>query len=241
MNTVVELPSRGMIYDKNLNIPSEVVIRPFTTKDEKSLYGSGGIKGLNSLISNCIVEPKELDIDNLTSFDKTAILIKLRSITLGSEYTFKVKCRSCGETQDVKVDLDELPVDYLDETELPITVELPRCKDTLEIKFLSEKVREKITKEAQRACKKSKENVDDELYIIGLMNRIVTINGETLDVFSLRDYVENLTGYDSAFLRKKLSDVKVGVDMVVDVECKCGEESEALVSPGYEFFQPTFQ
>lgn len=241
---VVKLPSGGLCYDEKANIPEEVTIRPFKTADEKSLYGTGGVKGINNLLTRCIVEPKDLDVNQLTAFDKTAILMKLRSITLGSKYKFKTRCPHCKTPSELEVDLNEFPVSYLDETMLPITCKLPNSEDVLELRFISEAERTRLDKSAERNVKKLKNvSAQEELYILRLVASVAKVNEEELDAFKLRDYIENMSGMDSAYLHHTMSGVDVGVDMTVEVECpnnSCGEYYDALVSPGYEFFRPEF-
>lgn len=241
---VVKLPSRGLCYEREDNIPAEVTIRPFKTADEKSLYGTGGVKGINILLSRCIVEPKDLDVDKLTAFDKTAILLKLRAITLGSMYNFKARCPFCRTETKMEVDLDSLPVNFLEEDMIPLACKLPQSGDELELRFINEKERARLETVAQRATHKRKDvTANDELYILRLVASICKVNGEELEAFALRDYVEDMSGMDSAYLHRYMSDLDIGVDMTVEHECDnpdCGEFFDVVVSPGYEFFRPEF-
>ena len=106
------LPSMGLLNEGLDN--GEVVIRNMTTAEEKMLLGSTQ-DAFDNILKACIVEPKDLDLDELCSSDKHFLLMKLRIISYGSDYFVGYKCPSCGATSEYKINLDELTVHYLKE------------------------------------------------------------------------------------------------------------------------------
>jgi hypothetical protein len=103
----VSLPSRGVGYK---SAPTGVVeLRPMTFEDEKMLSTSKG-KGqdiLNLLLSNCA--PK-LNIDELYSFDKLFLILKLREISYGPDYVTAITCPACSIETNLTISIDKIGV-----------------------------------------------------------------------------------------------------------------------------------
>ncbi len=95
------LPSMGFAgYSK------EIRIRAFTFEDEKILRGiqnaNQGDKVITQLISRCV---EGVDVADLTIFDKTFLLFKLREISYGDEYNIEGECGGCGTPNELLVTL----------------------------------------------------------------------------------------------------------------------------------------
>lgn len=235
-----KLPSNGKLGE---NSPTEVTIRNITTREEKLLLGSSN-DALDQILSACIVEPKGLDINSLLGADKHFILYKLRIISYGPIYHVTAKCPSCGRESEYKIDLDDLEVNYLpDDFEEPYsTIVLPRTKSKVALKIPREADLIKARDKARRYNKKFPESKGDINYIYNLMTNIATIDGK--EVTSQRDlqkFIEDLPGYDSAFLKNEISKVKVGLDTELIEECPhCGEDVQFVVPITSEFFRTRF-
>jgi len=113
-----------------------VVLRKMTGREEAILadrkYARNGGKLVTELLHSCIVEIDGLEkngrgpVAGMYSADRNYLLLRLRSITFGSELESTYTCPGCGESISALEDLDELPVRMLQEGEeqQDLTVEL---------------------------------------------------------------------------------------------------------------------
>lgn len=112
----------------SINVPSgaKVSLKPITFEEEKLLINSSNAKQdpLDILISRCVTIDGD---DDLLFIDKVYLLFKLRQISFGNEYKFRIACPSCRVDDTYSVMIDQIPVEGLDTTD-PVTVELPMCK-----------------------------------------------------------------------------------------------------------------
>ena len=109
----IDLPSRGQAYN---NLEGSVEIRPFTYEEEKLLRSiskvSQGKGAIEKIFDNCV---KGVPYDALTIPDKSFILFKLREISYGNEYPVVFNCTNCQTDNRMRVEISELPVNYVDE------------------------------------------------------------------------------------------------------------------------------
>jgi len=113
-----------------------IVLRKMTGKEEAILadrrYQRNGGQLVTELLHSCLVrigdKPKNgrSSVAEMYSADRNYLLLKLRSITFGSELQASYTCPSCGETTQVIEDLDELSVRALADGDSPddVVVEL---------------------------------------------------------------------------------------------------------------------
>lgn len=233
-----KLPSGGIVYDRKF---SDVTVRNITTAEEKLLLGSSN-KAIDDLISACIVEPKDLDLSKLIIPDKHFILVKIRVVSYGSEYEVDYRCPSCSKMGKYKINLDDLNVYYLEDGfTQPFDVELPVSKDTLSISIPTGADLDNAEKQGKKLHKKFPEAKGDYAYICRIMANIKEVNSEELTFEKLREYVEAMHGKDSAFLRKSLEDIKVGIDTEIEDTCPlCGDDIKFMLPFGENFFRPQF-
>ena len=238
--TTVELPSKGLLYD---NIPKEVTLRMITTAEEKFLYGSTS-NAFTKVLKNCIVSPKEINIDELLPVDELFLIFQLRIHTYGPEYRIEGTCPHCGNKEVFTINLDEMPCYYLDDNFVePIDIELPKCGSTVSIKLLRKKDYEAVNRQAKKLAKNTKANPRELEYILRMARYIKAIDGKEVDAIQAQSFVEKLTGYDSAKFWNDLDKlVKCGIDTVADVTCgACNENYELEYGISSEFFRPKFE
>lgn len=238
--TTVKLPSKGIIYE---NIPEDLTIRAMTTSDEKVIFGSTNSDALDKVIRKCVVNPDNLDTSKLTPADMSAILIKLRTHTYGSEYTMQGRCPECNKVESYDINLDELPITYLeDDFKEPIEVTLPVSGDVLSVRLLRNNDYKVVSSQAKKIAKKMRINSRELEFIYRMARHILQINGEDVDQSKAQEYVSNMVGKDSAYYSWKLGEVaNFGIDTSALVECKdCGEEFELPFEINSEFFRPKF-
>lgn len=235
----VTLPSRGIPYE-GTGIPAEVSLRGMTTRDEKILYASQGGDVFKKILRNCIVSPKNIDINKLIAQDEMFLILQLRMVTYGDDYKVTIPCPHCGNKDTYTIKLSSFETKYLDESfREPIMIELPRSGDILECKLLRNEDNEFVEKYARKRAKQFNLNYREEEYTCRLARYIVSVNGEKLDFTDTREYVENMQAMDSRKLLTVFESLEVGVDPVASATCSaCGEDFDFSVPITSEFFRP---
>ncbi|AMM44844.1 baseplate hub subunit [Bacillus phage SP-15] len=236
-----KLPSLGKINDIN----PIITLRNMTTAEEKLLLGSTS-NALDQVLNSCIVEPAKLDVNSLISPDKHFILIKLRVLSYGPDYYVKHKCPSCGKLSEYKIDLDKLDVHYLDEdfTEpfdeftLPVSnkkvaLRLPRMSDLND-----------ADAKARKFHKKFPDAKGDMAYVYRLIANIYSVDDDAeMTSIQLQNFVEELHTRDTAYIKNRMSKVKIGIDTTIFEECPnsaCGEDVQFELPINSEFFHARF-
>lgn len=117
----LELPSNGQ----------KINYRPFLVKQEKILLSAlesnkdGEIAlALKQVITDCIVEPKNFDIESVPIFDVEYIFLKIRGKSVGEKVTLKLKCPDDEKVVvDYELDLDKIDVLVDDNHTLEVKLE----------------------------------------------------------------------------------------------------------------------
>lgn len=238
--TTVKLPSKGILYE---GVPEDVTLRAMTTNDEKIIFGSTTPNAVSKILQRCIVSPEDLDISKLTPSDESYLLLKLRTHTYGSDYPIVGHCPECGASNTYDINLDELPVTYLnDDFTEPFDIKLPSSEDTLSVRLLRNHDYTQIHSQTKKIAKKLRANVKELEFIYRMAKYIVKLNGEDIDQVKAQEYVGNLVGKDSAYFFWKINKIaNFGVDTTSTVVCKdCGEEFDLPFEINSEFFRPKF-
>lgn len=238
------LPSKGLLYGDEFG--SEVVIRSMTTFEEKMRLGTQGFwKTMSGILDAVVTSPDIYDTTAMTLFDFYFLMYKMRTVSYGPIYRVNVTCPKCGRTEVIKVDLDSLEVNYLEEGfKEPFTIgPLPRSKDVLECRFL--RVIDSINneKKSREILERSPNYIGDPMYILNRVSQIVKINGEEKTPPEIEKYVEEMNSMDSAYFQQAYNKIADSVGLVT--ECRgtcpsCGEDLKFGLPFGSEFFRPTF-
>ena len=144
----VPLPSKGLIYPVGsaLHGKEEVEIRQMTSQQEdiltsRALFKKGTV--ITELVRSCLIDPT-INVHELLSGDRNALMIAIRITGYGSEYNPEVTCpeEECKTKQKAEINLSDLEVKFL--TIDPITpgtnrfaFQLPVTKKRIEFKFLT--------------------------------------------------------------------------------------------------------
>lgn len=238
------LPSKGLLYGEEFG--SEVTIRSMTTFEEKMRLGNQGFwKTMCSILDSVVTAPEGYDTKLMTLFDFYFLMYKMRAVSYGPTYKVSVTCPECGKTEVVKVNLDELEVNYIkDDFNEPFTVgPLPRSGDTLSCRFL--RVRDSINneKKAKEILSRNPDYVGDPQYILSRVSQIVAINGEEKTPPETQRYVEGMDAMDSAYFGQAYDHAAgdLGLVTLCKGSCSsCGEELTFGLPFNSEFFRPTF-
>lgn len=232
-----KVPSAGLFGG-----PTEVTLRPMTTKEEKIIYTSRDMSFIEKIVKSCIVEPKNIDIDLLHPNDITYLLYMIRELTFGPNYKQKMQCPYCGLRQDIEIDITEMTYEILDLESLDekLNVKLPVCGDTVQLKLLSQGDFNHIDEYIKRLVRQNKlEDPEGYKYVYRFAKMIKTINGEEKeDIKEVISYVDNLNMRDFGAIKEVLQDIPIGINTLNIRKCRnCGEEVEVFGAAVPEFFR----
>lgn len=232
-----KVPSAGLFGG-----PTEVTLRPMTTKEEKIIYTSRDMSFIEKIVKSCIVEPKNVDIDLLHPNDITYLLYMIRELTFGPNYKQKMQCPYCGLRQDIEIDITEMTYEILDLESLDekLNVKLPICGDTVQLKLLSQGDFNHIDEYIKRLVRQNKlEDPEGYKYVYRFAKMIKTINGEEKeDIKDVISYVDNLNMRDFGAIKDVLQDIPIGINTLNIRKCRnCGEEVEVFGAAVPEFFR----
>ena len=148
-----KVPSAGLFGG-----PTEVTMRPMTTKEEKIIYTSRDMSFIEKIVKSCIVEPKDVKMSELHPNDITYLLYMLRELTFGPNYRQKMQCPYCDLKQDIEIDITEMTYDVLelDGLDEKLKVTLPVCGDTIQLKLLSQGEFNEISETIKRMNRQNK-------------------------------------------------------------------------------------
>ncbi len=240
----MELPSKGLIYDKPVN--AYIELRSMTARDEmKRLSPSPArFKILADIIEDCMIEKPAVHVYDMALGDYEYLLHRLRIVTYGDEYKVAVKCLSCGEINETVAHLEELevvPFDHAKFEELS-TLKLPKKGDTVTIKFQTPRILDEMEAEIKELKRKFK-SADVSFDLLVLLKSIIdTVNGTKLTSSQLETYINNLPALDMTKLVNAVDELNalIGIKNDLVVTCsKCGGEVPTYFRFGPEFFRPT--
>ena len=236
---VVDLPSQGLLYPKDIPLSSGTIEIKYMTAREEDILTSVNLikKGLviDKLLQSLIVD-KSIKLDDLLLGDKNAILIASRILAYGKEYIVDV------EGQTVKVDLTTLKDKFLDESLVSAGVnefefELPATKRKLTFKLLTSNDETAILSEV-KGYEKIGDGISRDL-TTRLKHQILSVDGDTKKT-SIDGFVDNeFLSIDSIAFRSYVSDINPDVDMSSTYTDPDGNEKEFTVPMTVTFLWPS--
>jgi hypothetical protein len=237
MDGVLTLP--GGVIDSEGNLHKVVKLREMTGEEEDILI-SNSVKGhekIDKVLSNCVTQlgdisdrkSIELQVRRMTVGDRVVLLMAVRSLSLGSEYSFSSQCDNCGAKNDHEVDLLELDVKEAPDPKLrEQTLTLPSGrKATLAV----------MTGEGEaRIAKATRGKKRGDVLSLNIMARLVELDGAPAGVKT----VKKLTTRDRKAIRQWFRANEGGVDTSLELSCdSCDSEYESVLDAGQpDFFFP---
>jgi hypothetical protein len=234
----VKLPSKGIFYRSK---SEEVVIEYLTSKDEDILTTPSLIENntLFDVLLKAKIKTKGIEVDELLSGDKNALLMFLRASSYGKNYDVEVIDPFNGKLFKTAVDLTKFTykeVNELPDENLLFSVDLPNRKKHVKFRLLSDSEMKKIVKQAQN----KQEAVGTpflEILSMRLKASIVDIDSKT-DRNYISKFVDAMPAGDSLALRRRIDEVTPTVDMAYEFTSPAGYTFKTDVSIGYDFFFP---
>ena len=238
-----------------------VTLREFKVTDENLLSNKKSVRngvGITNLLAHVTMsvddvgpytlsEPDRhhdrpwLDWMQVLQGDRLVILKENRVVTWGPDMTDKRPCQNCREPVSTHFSLKDLPVQALPESSMahvtnpvenPIKTTLPKCGVTVGFRLL----RGKDEKVLQKIAKQSK----DKLSSAYLRLRVVAIEGVSEPEWNA--WLEDLGGYDSAYLRAAFDKADCGLEQSWGFECdECGHLWDEDVKLREDFLFPTYR
>lgn len=244
----VPLPSKGKIYNPNSKLYNKetIAIKAMTAREEdilssKSLIQEG--KAIDELIKSCVVD-KSIDIDELITGDKNALMIAIRITGYGAEYGVNSTCVNCETLNELKVDLSGLPINSLEikpdqDGVNQFKFTLPVSKKVVTFKFLNSKDVTEIEKIEKFQSKSFNTKISNSITNF-LFASIIAIDNVT-DKNKIKHFINSMPAYDSKSLRSYIEKHEPGIEMRHEFNCKnCGHHNKSNLPMTINFFWPSF-
>lgn len=229
---VVPLPSQGLYYK---NKKKSVKVGYLTASDENILMGSATDLTLNLLRAK-IYEP-DIRVEDMLEGDVEAILIFLRNTSFGPEITLNVTDPSTNKPFQTTVVLDQLEILKGQEPSVDgtFTIELPKSKSVVKVKFLTYGE----VMDIQKMIDTYPQNRIVPRITWRLQKEIVEVDGNT-DKGTIAKFIEQMPILDSKHVRKFLDSNEPKLDLSKIVIAPSGERLTVNVGFGVDFFRPFF-
>lgn len=238
------LPSKGIFYLPQDNIPASLTLRRMTTKEEKiRLRNQGEDRIRKDLLQACIIEP--IDAGKLKLEDANFLLFRLRALSLLDD-TYKIHCycSSCGTEFVHQINLSEVPIKFAKDDAIEnLKLTLPFSGTVLDLKIpnlddiitMGSKMREYV---------KNFPNADkgELLYSLSTVLYIDKVNGHTLISEELENYIDKLDIIDIRALKEKITEIDsiYGFDDNLKTKCPtCNKEIVHGLPITNELFNPS--
>jgi hypothetical protein len=130
----VSVPSKNRFYNL-IDSAKPISLRPMTFDDEKAMLSKKNANQdvLNVLLGRCI---NNIDVGQLLQMDKLYLIMKLREISYGDEYSATISCNGCRRDNQVKFELSKLQVNLIEEDLTnPVDVYLPVIKKKCKVRL----------------------------------------------------------------------------------------------------------
>jgi len=243
----VPLPSKGAIYnpDSRLYNRESLKIKAMTAREEDILSSRALLQegtAIKHLMESCLID-KNINVDELTSGDKDAILVSIRITGYGSDYRVVSMCENCNASNELTVDLSELEIKRL--TIQPIEpgqnkfkFTLPVSKKVVIFKFLNSRDYQDMT--AKLKFTRTKFGIKMDTQITSFLEASILSIDNVKEKHKIKKFVDNMPAYDSKTLRNYISENEPRVVMEHNFKCSsCNHDNSSALPMGKNFFWPS--
>jgi len=233
---IVSLPSKGKLYPSDSPLSKgEIEMKYMTAKEEDILTNINYLENgtvIDKLLQSLIVT-EGVNLDEMFTGDKDAILVGARILGYGKEYETEYK--GSPHTIDL-TQIQEKPLhpDYEKATENKFSFKLPKSEVTLEFKLLNGKDEKEIEKEIKGLEKIKKGFVPES--VTRYRQQILSIDGDDSPK-TINEFTENyFLSQDTRAFRQYLLELQPGLDLNFYPED--GPEGGVRIPIGIRFFWP---
>lgn len=235
--TELQVPSRGR-FDGESFPEGKVILRPISVPEEKIFLSSKTQMAVaDEVLQRCIVSDCPA-VGEMLMTDKYFLLLNLRSISYGPEYSFKMKCGACRKEFNHKVELPKglsMKIATEDDVE-PFDIALPISGKTLALRFLRGTDEDAIDTYVSQLEGINPDDGDPG-YEYRLTRHIVTIDGEPVDALKKLNFVKSMIGRDSLAMRRGIAEHETGIDFSLELTCpSCRQDIKTSLLLTNEFF-----
>ena len=245
----VTIPSGGRFYPEThpLHNQRTVEIRYMTAKEEDILTSRSLLRegvAVNRMLQNIVVDER-INVDDLLIGDKNALMVAARRTGYGADYTTRITCPSCGNTEDFTFDITDPKFNNYENTAQEsnvsftevgtINITLPMTQATVECALLTGADETRLFKEAKRKNKRS--NQESSL-TDAIRSYIVGVNGDASPL-TIEAFIQALPARDARVLRSTYMKAVPNLDMTEEYSCtNCGYIADMEVPLTTDFFWP---
>jgi hypothetical protein len=224
----------------------ELEIKHMTAKEEDLLTSQTLIKkgmAIEKMLQSIVVD-KRLNVENIFSCDRSAMMIAARVTAYGNEYEISLTCPSCSTKSQIVYDLstavvntgknhEEGEVEYLQDG--TFVVVLPKTGYRVQMRLLIGKDERALFEINENRKRK---NLLEAAATDQLRMSIVSVNGIS-DQQTLDKFISTLRAMDAKLLRTMYKKVSPSLEMKTDFNCSsCSFVQEVEVPLTAEFFWP---
>ena len=234
---IVELPSKGIINPEGNPLTSgKIEMKYMTAREEDIITNQNYIqKGIviDKLLRSLVIS--DVNLDDLITGDKNAIMVAARVLGYGKDYTFDYLGK------DYTVDLSKLEDKIIDESMFTSGINefefiLPHSQNKVTFQLMTDGLEKKIENELKGLSKINKENLPEMSTRMKYL--ILSVNGET-DRKHVREFVDTaLLARDAKALRDYIIKIQPDIKFIFDRETFSGEIEETEIPITSNFFFP---
>tara|TARA_R100001509_G_scaffold1298_1_gene1255 strand:- start:1423 stop:2178 length:756 start_codon:yes stop_codon:yes gene_type:complete len=217
--TITDLPSQGKFYPGFQGVE----ISPLTFLDEQKILSLKDSK--TDIVSKLLEKSvKGVEIDELLSMDKMFLLMKVREVSYGDNYEFRVVCPACDTEINTSLPLsNHLNMTQVpDDLEDPREITLPRLKVKAEVRFPRSR-EETFLRDAEETYK-------------NMYRFVISINGNSDPVF-IAKALKRMHIQDVKTIISEINKGEYGVNPRFIFECpECGHNETMAVPMDVSFF-----
>jgi len=234
---VVSLPSQGVFYKNN----KKTLKVSYLTAADENILTSPNLSDSGELMDTLLqskIQDKDIKVEDLAECDKQAVFIFLRNTAFGPEYKFTLTDPTTNKQFEHTEDLSILSTKEItqkadDNGHYEFT--LPKSGIKSKLRLLTPKDNSELAE-----LEKSYTNVKVKpMATKRLEKSIVELDGDT-DTMSLAVKIHTLPLKDAQEIKKFLTSVEPGLDVVRTTKAPSGAEVRFSINFGLNFFRPFF-
>lgn len=218
------LPSKGLLYKPEENIPASITLRRMTTKEDKIRMRNQSEDRIRKDILQACILNEGVDAGKLKLVDANFLLFRLRQISLlDDKYKVGCYCTSCASEFVHELNLSEVPINYYEKDNLQnLEVTLPMCGAKVSLKYPS--LNDMIARgQDLKDLYERFPDVDksEALYTMVGIVYIDAINGKHCLAAEVEAFLDNLDIIDNRAYREAIAKLDDAYGFVQDIKTEC--------------------